>query len=129
GAAIAGNITDDFGEPVVGTPVSAALIRPSGDGAAAAGSVTQLGTGQTDDLGDYRIGGLPAGDYIVSAGGGGDPNLNMTIMVNGLTATNVDRSGRRIYYPGVDNAAQAEPIRLAPGEERPAIDLVLPPNH
>ena len=64
GSVISGRIVDEFGEPVADANVTAMRqqwlngrrrLMPSGRNA------------QTNDLGQYRIYGLPPGDYYVSA--------------------------------------------------------------
>jgi len=55
--AITGRILDGLGEPIMSVAVTAGSV---GDG------VQTSADGETDDLGDYRIGGLPAGRFIVS---------------------------------------------------------------
>jgi hypothetical protein len=63
-------------------------------------------TAATDDLGEYRVGGLHAGTYVVAVSrpqsGPNDP---------------------RVYYPGVAARAQAVPITVQAGEERPSTDF------
>jgi hypothetical protein len=64
-----------------------------------------LGTyGRMDDRGGYRLYGLQPGEYFVSASGGG-----------------VQR-----FFPGTDDEALAEPIRIRAGEEVRLPALILP---
>jgi Carboxypeptidase regulatory-like domain len=63
GAAVSGRVAHQPGRPAVATTVT---VRRDGSGdraAEAAQSVTE-----TDDRGEYRVGSLPAGQYIISAG-------------------------------------------------------------
>ena len=63
GAAISGHIVDQFGDPVEAASVSARrTVRVAGR----MDTVTQATT-LTDDLGEYRLGGLPPGSFVVSA--------------------------------------------------------------
>jgi Carboxypeptidase regulatory-like domain len=70
GAAIAGRVLDDSGEPVVDVRV---VAMQSPRGAPNERSIAHLPLGgqghqdQTNDLGEYRLFGLPAGEYIVQA--------------------------------------------------------------
>ena len=101
-----------------------------------------IGTSQTDDLGDYRVGGLAAGSYLVTVttisplvGPQGElvttGNLRLTTVVNGQNVTSDDLRRRAgAFYPGVETLADALAVTVAPGEERTAIDFpapVLPP--
>ncbi len=58
--AIVGRVTDEAGEPVVGLPV-AALAQPM-----PVGPPVTVMTTTTDDRGEYRLGGLAAGPFVVS---------------------------------------------------------------
>jgi len=82
-----------------------------------------LARGETDDLGQYRIGSLPAGRFVVSVD---TPvavffSRPVDVSTNGVGA----RGGRRIrlYYPGTDDASQAQPIEVLASEERSNIDF------
>ncbi len=109
-------------------------------------------SGQLDDLGTYRIFGLPPGDYVVmfsamvSAGGGAD--------LRRITAAELQWADRQfqasgsggalggggdakppdrgpavalapVYYPGTTDPSAAITITLGPGEERAGVDLAL----
>src|SRR5256885_2860530 len=58
-AAIAGRVTDSFGDPAVNVIVT---VESRGENGATRGA----GLAETDDRGEYRIGRLPAGRYVVS---------------------------------------------------------------
>jgi hypothetical protein len=66
GGAISGRVADSSGAPIFGTQVSARRIDAGARGASPA-----TFSAQTDDLGEYRIFGLPAGRYSVSSGQSG----------------------------------------------------------
>ena len=69
GGVITGTVTNQNGEPVVGVRVRAKLIR---DNDLLPAAYAQMGMERTtDDRGVYRIYGLPAGTYVVWAGGAG----------------------------------------------------------
>ena len=70
GSVITGTITNANGEPVVGIRVRAIRVRDPKGQFVRAPQVGQIER-TTDDRGIYRIYGLPAGTYVVSAGGGG----------------------------------------------------------
>jgi hypothetical protein len=62
GAAIIGRVTDGIGVPVVAATVVVRLTSPATDEGA-----PRLFTAATDDLGEFRVGGLPEGEFQVGA--------------------------------------------------------------
>jgi hypothetical protein len=76
---------------------------------------------QTDEQGEYRVTGLPPGQYYVRAA---YPSPATT---NGRTATVRTSSAVATYYPGVSDPDQAVPIEVTPGLEVNAIDFTLTP--
>lgn len=77
GGVITGMVTTATGEPLVGVRVHAFMIRDGNGQPTRYGATFRVRT--TDDRGIYRIYGLAAGTYVVSAGGGGNSlnaNLN-----------------------------------------------------
>jgi protocatechuate 3,4-dioxygenase beta subunit len=114
GSVIAGRITDEFGEPVANANVTAMRY-----GFAAGARRLLPGGGQnsrdsTDDQGQFRLFGLPPGEYIVSAsfrtgrGESADPAGENS----GYAAT---------YYPGTTNAAEAQRVTLGVAQEHNSI--------
>src|SRR5439155_12840776 len=61
GGVITGHVVDDVGDPLILAAVAAQLIVRVDNRT----DVTTMGVGETDDLGEYRIAGLPAGRYVV----------------------------------------------------------------
>src|SRR5262249_1238027 len=98
-SAIAGRVLDRFGEPAAGVPIRLFSRVPDR---------TKLGlqmkTASTDDLGEYRFGGLPEGTYVVNARG-------------------AESIRSELYYPGVVAVAEAEDITLRPGDEKLGVDF------
>ena len=133
-AAISGQIVDSRGDPVLGLPVTAE-IRAANDPQA---TLVTAATTRTDDLGAYRLGGLPAGDVFIAinvgagiVGPGGDaimlPGYIMTTVVDGRAVTvRSDSVLTRTYYPGVTSLAEARSISLSAGEEKTSIDFLVP---
>lgn len=117
GAAIFGRITDEFGDPVVGGQVSLVVAQAVGD--AIRTVPVSRPAALTDDRGQYRLGDLPPGRYIVVLAAG---NL-------GSTAPGTPREWERLapwgktFYPGAGSLGEATPIVLGPGEERGATDF------
>jgi protocatechuate 3,4-dioxygenase beta subunit len=145
GGAIAGRLVDEFGEPIADAFVTALRsawtngrrrLQPAGRPA------------QTNDLGQYRIYGLPPGEYYVSAtsrSGGGDfmtidnaggdlAGVRATFVTSmmpggpaGPTASEPRTGYAPTYYPGTANGAEAQRIQLAAGQEIPSADFGLLP--
>src|SRR2546421_11376791 len=97
GGVIAGRIFDEFGEPLSGLQVSAMRSQLMSGGER---QLMQTGSGQTNDLGEFRIFGLAPGQYYVQATwrllGPGDP-------------TSPDRTGYpTTFFPGTTDAATAQ---------------------
>lgn len=107
---IAGQILDEDNKPFTGATVDA-LVSRTIDGLAMFVSVA---TAQTDDRGEFRLAGLPAGQFYVSAF---DPAF----------ARVGDETGplryTPTYYPGVVFAEQATRVSVTPGAE-PSLRVV-----
>ena len=131
-AGISGRILDQYGEPIEGVLVTAErLIRSEGRMTTrAAGSAT------TDDLGEFRVGGLSASRYVIGAsvnrpGEGGiffdfGPGVDPDAMQEAIMRVGV--SQLRTYYPGVLGLSSAQPIEVRTAEERTSADFVIPPD-
>jgi hypothetical protein len=77
-----------------------------------------LGTvDQTDDLGAYRVHGLPPGDYLVSASVRSRENTFKGDLMTVAT-----------YFPGTTRAGEAQPITVRAGEDQLGIDIAAPPR-
>jgi hypothetical protein len=121
GAAISGRVIDEVGEPLVGMPVAVGRITTA-DGR------PRLETGnfttETDDLGEYRVGGLPAGTFAVAAYGfPAAPSLTTFTTPAGTTVTTMLRRPRTVFYPASSLLMQARPIALKSGEDAAAVDI------
>ena len=116
GALVTGRVIDEVGEPVTDVQVAALRYQfvqgqrrlvPAGR------------TATTNDIGEYRIFGLPPGQYYVSA----------TLRSNNpLDTAAADRSGYApTYYPSAPNVGGAERLNVDLGQMRAAIDVTLSP--
>jgi hypothetical protein len=109
GSVIAGRVNDEFGEPVAHVMVQALRYFYGPDGQRRLSSNLSA---STDDLGQFRLFGLAAGEYVISAVGQpagfsqGGPNL-------------VDTSATYVtsYFPGTPNVNDAQTISVAAGQE------------
>ena len=136
-AVIAGTITDDMNQPA--SALVMAQRRQTRNGETAL--VTTGGMVPTDDLGRYRIYGLPPGDYVVSAVRPGAPpfrpralsesDVDAALRAAANAAGDLPAStpagpiGRTIayFYPGVARASDASVLTMSPGDERSGIDI------
>jgi protocatechuate 3,4-dioxygenase beta subunit len=128
GGVITGRLTDEFGDPVPDAMVSAMRqtwlngrrrLTPTGR------------TGQTNDLGQYRMYGLPPGEYYISATLrntdimmfdaamlGGGSNASGSTPSSGYAPT---------YFPGTTTAASAQRVTVAIAQEAQNTDFALAP--
>ena len=115
GAVITGRVSDVTGTPLAGVPVRATRIRgEDGRRVYSLGPETMYLAGQgwkTDDRGIYRIFGLEAGVYLVSAGS--------SSFSFGTGAYDRDAP---TYYPGSERAGASE-VTARKGEEVTGIDI------
>jgi protocatechuate 3,4-dioxygenase beta subunit len=131
GSVIAGRVLDEFGEPVADAAVSA--MRSTWSNGRRRLQATGR-TATTNDLGQYRIYGLPPGDYFVSASLRGTQEMMVTEMamvamsVSSTGASESPRSGYApTYYPGTPNGNEAQKVSLAVGQETQNTDFALVP--
>ena len=110
GAVITGKVSDEDGEPLAGVNVRA-LRRGYADGKR---QLMYVGGAQSNDLGDYRMYGLPPGQYYMSA----SPPQHSGVAANeeGYAAT---------YYPGTTDSSAAATVTVRAGDELPGVDFSL----
>jgi protocatechuate 3,4-dioxygenase beta subunit len=127
GAAITGKVLDQKGEPVADVHVMALRRFPPPGSIAAPPRLIPApmqGPQQTNDIGEYRVSGLPAGEYFLAASprnmGFGGPGMPSTTGHGGGTPT-----ATTTYYPGTVDQAGAQPITVAAGAEVSNIVFVL----
>ena len=117
GATISGRVVDRFGDPVVAARVAAQAPSSAPDNS------TSVAVAETDDRGEYRLAGLPAGNFIAVV-------MTMIMMTTPEVAGNnqifISRpSVQRTYYPGVTTPTEAQTLGLQFGDEKPDIDFVV----
>jgi protocatechuate 3,4-dioxygenase beta subunit len=112
GGAISGRVFDAFGEPLAQVQVQVLRYRYESDGrrVPSPDGVSDV----TDDLGQFRVYGLTAGDFIVQARGGAAPNGLGALHPATLAANNEISP---TYFPGTINQADAQAVSLGPGQE------------
>jgi protocatechuate 3,4-dioxygenase beta subunit len=132
GSVIAGRIVDEFGDPI--PDVSVTAMRQSWQNGRRRLVPSPGRIAQTNDLGQFRIYGLPPGDYYVSATlrGGALDMVEMELMavsgasVNAGPTASAPKSGySATYYPGTPNIAEAQRITLSAGQEQSSADFAL----
>jgi hypothetical protein len=123
-ATISGRIVDSNRAPLANAAVSPRVLVPQGLGPAILGSIQPgegIGDGsrvfvQTNDRGEYRMAGLPPGEYYIGAA----PNVT----TGGRTSTN---NAATTYYPGFRSPDQAVLVKVAAGADVQGIDIAIEP--
>jgi hypothetical protein len=126
GSVLSGRVVDEFGEPVADADVSAMRMQfqngkrrltPSGRNAT------------TNDLGQFRLYGLPPGEYYVSA-----TLRNMSSMMfdmlggsGGPTGSNQNSGYAATYFPGTPSPGEAQRVALGAAQELGSVDIQLQP--
>jgi hypothetical protein len=129
GGVISGRIVDEFGDPLPDALVSAMRqtwsngrrrLLPAGR------------TSQTNDLGQFRMYGLPPGEYYISA-----TLRNTDIMMldaamlggpsSGASGSTPSSGYAPTYFPGTTSAANAQRVAVAVGQEAQNTDFALAP--
>ena len=111
GGVIAGTIVDDGGEPISGAQVSAVRFQFMGGTRRLMPAQTEGASDRTDDRGNFRLFGLPPGDYFISAS-----YRNMNFMGPGMTNTEQDGFAPT-YFPGTPNVGEATRVTVKAGQE------------
>jgi hypothetical protein len=139
-ASVSGAVTDERGDPIVRAEVFAFRWIANGDAA----TPTRVGVARTDDRGMYRIFELPPADYIIGAAQKDLPSIgDITALSAATTAVVASRSQMPStpaaaelmvgpasvfpprFYPASQSFRDATTLRLAPGDDRTGIDIVL----
>ena len=127
GSVIAGRITDDAGDPIIGASVQAMRYQylPGGRRRLQPASPMSLWlpSGMTNDLGEYRLFGLMPGTYVVSAIGNNFGVVSLTQatpQAGGLGAIDTREGFVQTYFPGTASLAEAQPVLVNLSEEATA---------
>jgi len=121
-AVIAGRVFNEDGEPEPNVSVTASR-QTYQEGRR---TVTGFAQAQTDDLGAYRLFGLPPGRYFVAAvlQRWGQIAGDREFSDNG-SATGSEQGYTKTYYPGTADPGRAAVISVKEGEEIPGADIAL----
>lgn len=124
GGVITGRVLDEDGEPLARSFISVLRYQY----VQGARRPVMAGNDQSDDRGQFRIYGLPPGEYYVGAAGG--PILDRFLTRTAETGSNpggADDEARvdyaPTYYPGAASVAEASRVKLAVGQEVTGIDF------
>ena len=119
---ITGRVSNEDGDPMQRVEV-VALRRPSeeemedDDIRPRKVRMQSVGSAETDDRGQYRIFGLKPGEYYVRAEDAFRPHGGMVVDESYWMTRSLGSEYGAAYYPGVNQAAQAQVIPIKAGEE------------
>jgi hypothetical protein len=117
GGAVSGRVIDDAGDPVVGARVTAEDAR------ATTGRNRAIAQAETDDRGEYRLGGLPEAPIVVALTTVG---TTAQTVVNAGRIQVAGRSQHRMYFPDAQERNQAEVFTPGPGDDIDDINFLVP---
>ena len=117
GAVIAGRVLDVNGQPRADVRVMAMRRVP---GISAGNLVPMMPPASTNDLGEFRIHSLAAGEYVVQA----NPNTRW-LPPDGRAEAPAKRVTVSTYYPGTVDAEIAQPVALAAGQTLNGLEIGL----
>lgn len=124
GGVVTGRVLDEDGEPLARAMVTVLRQQYTRGGK----QLAAAGADQSDDRGQFRIFGLPPGDYYVSATAGGVEQILRQLVVpggRGMDQAPESSGYAATYYPGVVTAADATRVKLAASQELSGIDFQL----
>jgi Carboxypeptidase regulatory-like domain len=122
-AVISGRIADEDGEPLPRVEVEAMRTYIS-EGKR---TLTTAGDAQTNDLGEFRLYGLPKGRYFVRAQVFRYWQLSLPGSSSGDAALGPETGYAPVYYPGTPDQQRASAIEVTPGQEVASVDFTLIP--
>ena len=115
-SAIAGQVVDDFGDPVEGVAINVWVIQFQGGRRRLMSR--GVGTRVTDDLGRYRIYGVQPGQYVISATVGQVNQQVAGAEVSGFAPT---------YFPGTTSPAEVQLVTVPRSQDVAGVDVALVP--
>jgi len=115
GGIVTGTVTDSNGKPIVKEQIRLIQVEPNPNpnpNASPAPDSAYYGA-RTDNLGNYRVTGVPSGRYKVAAG----PSFTALASINGRPAN------PRAFYPNASDESKAQVVEVKEGEEVSNIDI------
>ncbi|HTM33751.1 MAG TPA: carboxypeptidase-like regulatory domain-containing protein [Vicinamibacterales bacterium] len=122
GGAISGRIVDDLGEPVAGVQVMAQRFAYMGGTRRLVQAGAEGGMDRTDDLGQFRLFGLPPGEYYVSASWRSFDYIQMNVSASGASD-----GFAPTYFPGTGSVGEARRVAVRAGQDLTNISFGLIP--
>lgn len=122
-AVVTGRVVDEDGDPMANVEVSV-LHYGYGSGRR---ELEQERSERTNDVGEFRIGGLISGRYFISASPAPDFTSAPSAKESNENLTKTDLGYVTTYYPGTNDRSQAAPLELHAGDEVP-VDFTLVPT-
>lgn len=108
-ASVTGRVVDEDGQPLKGARVQIGRARRY-----------VVPEAYTNDLGEYRLSGIPPGSYSVEA------TYRSPLPMPGPDK-DMEMSYPPLFYPGVRDRSQSRPLDLKPGDEYSGIDFQMTP--
>jgi hypothetical protein len=121
GGAISGRVIDASGDPVDYAQVGVLRMPAAGR----IGRPTMRGGTSTDDRGEFRIGRLEPGYYLVQVTARRGPGFNPDEMMPGSAPGPPLPQPLPTYYPGALSIDQAQPILIEKGQAATDIEVIL----
>jgi len=129
-AVVRGRVTDEDGEPMPNAQV--AVLRQTF--VSGRNHLEQAGAERSNDLGEYRVAGLPPGNYYVCV----SPPPDFKSLIETASASAAADAGntadkppatsyQTTYYPGTSDRGAAAPIQLHAGDDFP-VNFSLTPS-
>ena len=118
GGVITGRVTDHFGQPQPGAQLSIRNLPLTTRPRTSPFYFPPRGKWETDASGEFRLFGLPEGDYIVAAEVGSNP----------ISVGSTDQPRRKlakVFYPGTSDMDQARAVTVRGGTETAGVDIQL----
>jgi hypothetical protein len=122
-AVVTGRVLDEDGQPLANVTIR--ILRYAYYGGQR--QFGPAGTASTNDLGEYRLFGAPAGRYYLSATYAQQAIYMGAVDRNAQGQAGQDEGYAPLYYPGTLDPASASMVELVAGSELRGIDFTLTP--
>ncbi len=126
GGAVSGRVVDEDSEPVSGVRIQALRWGyRNGKRELISGG----GFAQSDDRGDYRMFQLAPGRYVIIASYSGSMYMGGGVTMSYGAGDVANDAYPPVYYPGVNDPAQASALEVRAGDDLTGINFRLLPTH